>query len=180
MKNLEKSLREAPVVKKGDYSYVIHPLTDGIPHITPQLLQETAAAMADLLPPCDKLVTIEAMGIPLAAALSLRTGIPFTIIRKREYGLPGEVSVQQKTGYSSAPLFINGLHAGDRVVIVDDVVSTGGTLVAVVEALKVMEVIIQKIIIAVNKGDLAAIEKKIGLPVHALVHIEVNDRVTIV
>ncbi|HDS59589.1 MAG TPA: purine phosphoribosyltransferase family protein [Thermoplasmatales archaeon] len=180
MKHLEKSLREAPVVRKGDYHYVVHPLTDGIPHIAPHLLEETAAAMADILPPCDILVTMEAMGIPLAAALSLHTGIPFTIIRKREYGLPGEVSVQQKTGYSSAHLFINGLHRGQRVVIVDDVVSTGGTLVAVVQALQAMGVVIQKIIIAVNKGDLAAIEKKIGMPVHALVDIEVNDHVTIV
>ena len=176
---LEKSLLEAPVVKKGNYNYVIHPLTDGIPYISSELLEETAAAMVHLLPPCDKIVTMEAMGIPLAAALSLKTGIPFNIIRKRAYGLPGEVSVTQETGYSSSQLFINGLYKGDRVVIVDDVVSTGGTLVAVIQALRSMGVNIQKIIIAINKGDLPVIEKKIGMPVHALIHIEVNDHVTI-
>lgn len=179
MKQLEKSLKDAPIVKKGDYNYVIHPLTDGIPHISPELLEEVTDAMAMNFPACDNIVTIEAMGIPIAASLSLKTGIPFTIIRKRKYGLLGEVSVRQTTGYSSANLFINGLSKGDRVVIVDDVVSTGGTLIAVVLALKSMGVDIKKIGIAVNKGNIEDIEEKIGMPIHTLVDIDVNDHVTI-
>ena len=136
--------------------------------------------MAKNLPTCDTILTIEAMGIPLAATLSIKTGIPFTIIRKRSYGLEGEVSVCQTTGYSTANVFINGLKKGDKVVIVDDVVSTGGTLVAVVSALKSMNVLIQKILIMVNKGNLAEIEQKIGMPIHTLVNIEVNDHVILV
>jgi adenine phosphoribosyltransferase len=180
MNQLKKSLKEAPIVKRDKYSYVIHPLTDGIPNITPKLLNNVIDAMVGQLPPCDVILTIEAMGIPIATALSLKTGIPFTIIRKRSYGLPGEVPIQQTTGYSSANLFINGLKRGDRVVIVDDVVSTGGTLVAVVKALKLMNVQVKKIIIAINKGNLTDIEQKTGMPIHALVNIEVNDRVTII
>jgi adenine phosphoribosyltransferase len=57
----------------------------------------------------DKIVTMEAMGIPLATALSLKLKIPFVIIRKRTYGLPGEIDVEQITGYSKSKLYINGL-----------------------------------------------------------------------
>ena len=114
MNQLEKSFKNAPIVKRENYNYVIHPLTDGIPHITPELLKEVTNAMAKKLPTCDTILTIEAMGIPLAATLSIKTGIPFTIIRKRSYGLEGEVSVCQTTGYSSANLFINGLKKGDK------------------------------------------------------------------
>ena len=64
--------------------------------------------------------------MPLALMLSLQLGIPFTIIRKREYGLPGEVSIEQVTGYSKSKMYVNGLKKSDRVVIVDDVLSTGG------------------------------------------------------
>ena len=180
MNQLDNSLKTAPIVKRDSYKYVIHPLTDGIPHITPELLNEVTEAMANALPACDIILTVEAMGIPLATALSLKTGIPFTIIRKRSYGLSGEVSVRQTTGYSSANLFINGLNKGDRVVIVDDVVSTGGTLVAVVAALKSMGVHVEKILIVINKGNLAQIEQKIGMPIHTLVNIEVNDHVAII
>ena len=47
---------------------------------------------------------MEAMGIHLATALSLETGIPFVVVRKRQYGLPGEVAVHQTTGYSQGEL----------------------------------------------------------------------------
>ncbi|HDH81604.1 MAG TPA: adenine phosphoribosyltransferase, partial [Thermoplasmatales archaeon] len=101
------------------------------------------------------------------------------IIRKRSYGLPGEVSVKQVTGYSSSNLFINGIEKGDEVVIVDDVVSTGGTLIAVVSALKEMGVKIKGIFIAVNKGNLKEIEGKIGMHINTVVDIEVNGKVKI-
>ncbi|MFO8133593.1 MAG: hypoxanthine/guanine phosphoribosyltransferase [Thermoplasmatota archaeon] len=179
MTGLETSLRQAPIVDRNGYRYVVHPLTDGIPHIEPELLREVTERMAEQLPACDRIVTTEAMGIPLATALSLHTGIPFTIIRKRCYGLPGEVSVEQVTGYASSKLFINGLREGDEVVFVDDVVSTGGTLAAVTAALRDMDVSIKKILVAVGKGDLAAIEKKVGMPIHTLVDIAVNDDVEI-
>ena len=121
------------------------------------------------------------MGIPLASVLSMKTGLPFTIIRKRQYGLPGEVSVEQVTGYSKSKLYINGLKKGDKVVIVDDVLSTGGTLKAVLTALKEMKVNVKKVIIAVDKGKFAErIEKDFSVPIKTLVNIDVlNGKVVI-
>lgn len=177
MSKIEESLENAPIVKKGDYNYVIHPITDGIPYIEPSLLEEVIERMD--IPKCDRIVTMEAMGIPIATALSLKTGMPFTIIRKRSYGLEGEVSVNQVTGYSSSNLFINGINKGDEIVIVDDVLSTGGTLIAVVSALKEMGVKIKGIFIAVNKGNLEEIEEKIGMHINTVVDIEVNGKVRV-
>ena len=156
LEQFKKSLQEAPVIKKGDYRYIVHPITDGIPEIKPEMLREVTSMMKSHIEKCgpiDKIVTIEAMGIPLAAALSLDMNIPFTIIRKRKYGLPGEVCVEQKTGYSQSKLYINGLKRGDDVVIVDDLISTGGTLRVVLSALKEKGVNVKGVIIAVNKGD---------------------------
>lgn len=179
LKQLEKSLYAAPIVKKGSYDYVIHPITDGVPYITPELLKEVADEIKKLIKKCgaiDRIVTMEAMGIPLASALSLDLGIPFTIIRKRQYGLPGEVSVQQVTGYSKSQLYINGLQKGDTIVLVDDVLSTGGTLRAVLSVLKTMNVTVKGVFIAINKGShLQEISKEYHVPVTALVTIDVVD-----
>ncbi|HEC94829.1 MAG TPA: purine phosphoribosyltransferase family protein [Thermoplasmatales archaeon] len=179
MSLLKKSIEEAPVVKKGDYEYVVHPLTDGVPEIKPELLDEVVTEMEKHLTekqPVDRIVTVEAMGIPLATALSLKTGIPFTIIRKREYGLPGEVSVQQVTGYSKSTLFINGINQGDRIVIVDDVLSTGGTLKAVLQSFKEIGVVVKAVIIAINKGEVAEqIQKTFGIPIISIATITVKD-----
>ncbi len=179
MKLLINSLKKAPIVKKGDYNYIVHPITDGIPYIEPSLLNEVVEEIAKRMPACQRIVTMEAMGIPIASLLSVKTGIPFTIIRKRKYGLPGEREVVQKTGYGEAKLYINGMEKGDEIVIVDDVISTGGTLVAVVETLKEMGVVIKGIFIAINKGRKEEIEKKIGMKITTLVNIAVDDEVKI-
>jgi adenine phosphoribosyltransferase len=179
LEHLKKSLYEAPIVKKGNYDYVIHPITDGVPYITPELLKEVSNEMKTLIKNCgkiDRIVTMEAMGIPLAAALSLDIGIPFTVIRKREYGLPGEVSVEQVTGYSNSKLYINGLKKGDSIVIVDDVLSTGGTLRAVLSVFKKMGVHVKGVFIAINKGShLQEISKEFNVVITSLLNIDVID-----
>ena len=179
---LKASLADSPVVRRGDYDYLVHPVTDGIPSIDPALLREITDAMAEIGNfDCDLITTIEALGIPLATCLSLKTGKPFNIVRKKMYGLPGEVSITQVTGYSKSALFINGLKAGDRVVIVDDVISTGGTLWALVEALKSMQVKIVDILVVIEKTDKKAeIERKIGMPIKTLVKVDVvNGKVVV-
>jgi len=176
---LKKSLLEAPVVKKGDYFYVVHPITDGVPQIKTELLDEVVCEMQKRIKKSgkiDKIVTMEAMGIPLATALSLRMKIPFVIIRKRSYGLPGERVVEQKTGYSKSNLYINGLIKGDSIIIVDDVLSTGGTLKAVLSALKKIGVAVKGIFIAVDKSDAAEkIMNEFNVNIETLVNIEIVD-----
>jgi adenine phosphoribosyltransferase len=184
LKHLEKSLYEAPIVKKGEYDYVIHPITDGVPFITAELLKEVTDEMKKHIKKCgtfDRIVTMEAMGIPLATSLSLDLGIPFTIIRKRQYGLPGEVSVEQVTGYSKSKMYINGLKKGDTVILVDDVLSTGGTLKAVLYVLKEIGVVVKGVFIAVYKGTCKEeITKTYSIPITTSVDIEViNGEVTI-
>jgi adenine phosphoribosyltransferase len=125
---------------------------------------------------CDYIVAPEAMGIPLAVPLTLRTGIPYNVVRKRRYKLPGEVSVHQVTGYSDKEMYINGLKQGDRIVIVDDVISTGGTLRALVQAFQKMGVTIVDIIIVVEKGEKKEeLEAELKVKIKTLVKVEVRD-----
>jgi adenine phosphoribosyltransferase len=175
LEKLIKSLIEAPVVKKGEYDYFVHPITDGVPLVEAELLQEVSEAVseyADLN--VDKIVCVEAMGIHLATAISLLTNIPFVVVRKRLYGLEGEVSVHQTTGYSEGELYINGLESGDRVFLVDDVVSTGGTMTAVIKALKRLGTEIVDVMAIIEKGDgKEFVEKETGIKVNTLVRANV-------
>ncbi len=184
LESLKKSLIKAPIVKRGDYHYVIHPITDGIPEIQPNLLKEVTSEMKQLIKKCgkvDKIVTIEAMGIPLASIIAMEINLPFTIIRKREYGLPNELSVEQMTGYSKSNMFINGLENGDNIVIVDDVLSTGGTLRAILTALQQMNVIIKGVFIAIDKGNcVQKIRDEFGIFIKALVTIDILDRKVVI
>lgn len=175
LEKLVKSLVEAPVVKKGEYDYFVHPITDGVPLVEADLLQEVAEAVSKFgNMEVDKIVCVEAMGIHLATAISLLTNIPFVVVRKRFYGLEGEVAVHQTTGYSEGELYVNGLKKGDRVFLVDDVVSTGGTMTAVIKALKRIETEIVDVMAIIEKGDgREFVEKETGTKVKTLVRANV-------
>jgi adenine phosphoribosyltransferase len=177
LRNLKESLKNAPIVKRGAYNYFIHPISDGVPVVRPELLREVIACtvkIADL--DVDKIVTIEAMGLPLGSALSQITDIPFIIVRKRQYGLPGEIAVHQATGYSKGELYLNGISRGDRVLIVDDVISTGGTLKATIRALELAGAEVRDIVVVIERGDGKKVVEDLGYDVKTLVKIEVDER----
>ena len=152
---LKQSLSDAPIIWKGDYPYFIHPITDGVPRLEPNVLQ----AIVDLTEPLvdwdniDIILGIEAMGLPLTAPLAMRTGVPMVIARKRNYGLEGEVEINQQTGYSKGSIYLNDIKAGERIAIIDDVLSTGGTMRSVIEGVKQTKASVENIVIVVEKGD---------------------------
>lgn len=171
------SLESSPIVPRGEYNYFIHPITDGVPSLDPAVLREVGSAMLKVLDleRIDKIVVAEAMGIHIGTVLSLMTDIPLNIVRKREYKLPGEIAVHQTTGYSKGELYLNDICSGNRVVIVDDVISTGGTIRALLGALDRAGAEVADICFAIQRGDI-----DIGRPYKYLVKVEVSDRVHIV
>jgi adenine phosphoribosyltransferase len=181
LEKLHESLLSAPIVRRGDYNYFIHPISDGVPFLEPELLEEITTHITEIADmDIDRILTIEAMGIPLATSLSMRTGIPFSIIRKRQYALDGEIVISQKTGYSKGELYVNAVKKGDKVLIVDDVISTGGTLLALMSALRDAGVKISDVIVVIERGEGASRLRDMGFKVKTLVRISVNkDRVSI-
>jgi orotate phosphoribosyltransferase len=91
----------------------------------PALLREIARALAALLPspPPDRLAGVELGGVPLVTALALATNIPYLIVRRaaKEYGTTKEVEGE--------------MAAGDRVVLVEDVLTTGTQAISAAQRL---------------------------------------------
>ena len=152
---LHESLRGSPIIWKGEYPYFIHPISDGIPRMDAKVLRATRDLILESVdwPKIDLIVTVEAMGLPLLAAVGDATGKPTVVIRKRSYGMEGETEVNVATGYSQSTVYINDIKPGERILIVDDVISTGGTLEPLLETLEKMGVILQDIVIAIEKGN---------------------------
>lgn len=184
LEELKKSLIECPVVKKGDYFYFVHPISDGVPLVEASLMNSIMDYITDNfdLSHVDKIVGVESMGIPLATALSLKTGIPYVIIRKRSYGLGGERQVHQQTGYGKSELFINNITKDDTILLIDDVVSTGGTLTSVISALDEIGTKMEHVIIPIEKDDgKRIVEEATNKKISTLVKIKMVDgKVTIV
>ena len=84
------------------------------------------------------IVGIEARGFPLGAALAYELGCGFVSLRK-EGKLPRDVHRREyalEYGTSALELHQDALTSADRVIIVDDVLATGGTAAAAVELVR--------------------------------------------
>jgi adenine phosphoribosyltransferase len=110
--------------------------------ITPLLADEVAfSSVIDLIVvhfgrgAVDKVVGIEARGFILASPVAYHFGAGFVPVRKKDK-LPWETeSAEYDLEYGSATLEIHkdGIDPGERVLIVDDVLATGGTARATAE-----------------------------------------------
>jgi adenine phosphoribosyltransferase len=159
MDRLRESLHEVPIIDKDGYSYLVHPISNGVPMLEPELLREVVVGIiraADL--DVDKIVAPEAMGIHIATALTLQTDVPLVVVRKREYGLEGEVAIEKTTAYSASEMFINDVEAGDRLLVVDDFLSTGGTLRAICDALDDIGAEVCDIVVVLRKVGETALD----------------------
>ena len=91
----------------------------------PKLLRDIAEAMAPLVPPgVDALAGLEMGGIPLATMLSQLTGLPVLFVRKKakEYG--------------TCKIAEGGRLRGRKLLIVEDVVTSGGAILDAARALR--------------------------------------------
>ncbi|MFF9351087.1 adenine phosphoribosyltransferase [Streptomyces sp. NPDC014734] len=113
--------------------------------ITPLLADPTAfAALTDTLAElcvrhgATKIVGLEARGFILAAPVAVRAGLGFVPVRKAGK-LPGAtLSQAYELEYGSAEIEIHAedLSADDRIMVIDDILATGGTAEASLELIR--------------------------------------------
>ncbi len=155
IRKLRGSLEKAPIIWKGDYPYFIHSITDGVPRLDPDVLQAVIDLVVERVDwqEIDAIIGIEAMGLPLCAPLSLAVNKPLIVVRKRSYGLEGEVKIDQSTGYSKGEMYINDIKDGERIFIMEDVISTGGTMRAVLKGLSGTKAVVSVVMTVVEKDE---------------------------
>jgi len=174
---LKEDLRRARVISLDpSYRYIVNPLSSGTPEIHPEVLWGCAFEMARAVDVkrANKIVTPEAMGIHLAAAMSMVTDLPFVVARKVSYGLPGEIEVVKKTAYAESRLYVNYVQPGDRVIVVDSIIATGGTISALVRALEERGVEVVDVVTVIEREGLGGAERvrrETGKEVKTLVRV---------
>ena len=110
----------------------------------PSLLRDIAAALADEIPPdADRLAGVELGAVPLVTATALQTGLPYVIVRKaaKEYG-------------GSSGRAVEGVvENGERVVLLEDVVSTGTQAVRAARELEALGVEVVKVVAVLDRRE---------------------------
>ena len=139
----------------------------------PAAFAETVSAMADRYDRADidAVVGIDARGFLLAAPVALRMERPIIPVRKQGK-LPYEthgVTYQLEYGTDSLEMHRDALMPGDRVLIVDDLLATGGTLAAAAELVERAGGLVAGLAVLIELAALDGRAKLAGYDLHALV-----------
>lgn len=109
----------------------------------PEVLREITKEMAGLIKneKVDKIAGVAVGAVPLAAALSLESGLPFLIVRK------------ELKGHGTGNKIEGELRAGEKVIIVEDVTTTGESVLKAVEVIRGVNALCDKVVVVVDRNE---------------------------
>ena len=144
----------------------------------PEGLRATIAAFVERYrgAPIDKVVGIEARGFILGPVVAHELGLGFIPIRKQGK-LPGAVNgedYQLEYGIDRIEVHVDAIDAGERVLLVDDLIATGGTAGAAVRLIEQSGAEVFECCFIVDLPDLGGRERleALGLTVFTLCAFE--------
>lgn len=120
-----------------------------------------------------KVVGIEARGFILASPVAYHMGAGFVPVRKKGK-LPGatlEASYQLEYGEAVLEVHADAFEPGDRVLIVDDVLATGGTVEATIGLVRRAGAEVLGVSVLMELGFLAGRDRLTDVDVHALLTV---------
>jgi adenine phosphoribosyltransferase len=137
---------------------------------TPGALETVVDAMGAGFGPIDKVTGIEARGFILAAPLACRLRAGFVPIRKQGKLPAASYARSYALEYGTATIEVHAdaFAPGERVLIVDDVLATGGTALAAAELVQQAGARVAGISVLLELTALAGRAKLGGYPVRSL------------
>jgi len=163
---LIESLKSCGAIKFGHFTLTSGATSDYYIDIkkastNPKILREITEAFAEYVTGYDLLAGMELGAVPLVTALSLKTDIPFVIIRKkkREHGTENQIegSVEKEA----------------RVLIIEDVATSGGSIVKTIQALRAEGAIVDKALVVVDRESGAEEKlKELGVELQPLLSVK--------
>lgn len=181
--------REARVIQNGKFWTTVNRFTDHTEPLAPRVLTEIAWALARRVPSETSVILgEEEKGASIATAVSILTGIPLVLARYYSYPIadvcPTSICTDIQHEYYSGQLIVNGLRKNQRVCIIEDTVSTGGTARALADVCKRAGARVIALVSAVEKvnyGGRNVVRERFGFDLAAILRIRVGPRkVTIV
>jgi len=108
----------------------------------PALLKRLGKHLADLVPPeTQRLAAPELGAVLLGGAVSIATGLPLVLVRK------------EPKGYGTSKQIEGRLQAGDRVTVIEDVVTTGGDSLRSAQVLRDAGAEVIHLVVVLDRGE---------------------------
>src|SRR5215208_6339572 len=108
----------------------------------PDVLRALGKMLAERVgPDIDRLAGPELGAVALAAAAAMESGKPFVLVRNK------------KKDYGTAKAIEGVLNKGDRVLIIEDVLTTGGQVLESVESLRELGAVVERIVAIIDRME---------------------------
>jgi orotate phosphoribosyltransferase len=139
------ALRDADAVKFGEFELSHGGTSDYyvdkyVFETDPRCLRLVAAAFADRIDD-ERLGGVALGAVPLVAATAVETDRPYVIVRKaaKEYGTGNRIE--------------GGFEAGERIVVLEDIATTGKSAIDAVEALRAAGAVVDRVLVVVDREE---------------------------
>ena len=127
----------------------------------------------------DAIAGVEARGLVFGGAVANELGVPFILVRKKgklpHYTLAESYSLEY--GHATLEIHADSAYPGDRIVILDDLIATGGTLLAATKLFRRLgaEVVEVAAIIDLPELEGSTLLRDDGLEVHCLINFTESE-----
>ncbi len=164
----------------GKYPYAILPLESfATPEYFHAVREGLKYMLKDEIARADAILSIEAKAYLVTPSLAEELNLPHIAVRKRNYNVKQLVINQKKAYRGGQKLYcvgINRLEKGASILIVDDMISSGWTVLGTVEALEKEDFKIAGIGSVYERGDGIENIRKAGYNVKGLMRLEIKNK----
>lgn len=137
-------LKECDAIKFGRFVLTSGAISDYYIDIKkastkPEILKKLVEAMSEYVEGYDYIAGMELGAVPLIVALSLETNIPYVIVRKgkKEHGTSKKIE--------------GGDISGKKVLIIEDVTTSGGSVVKVINTIRQNKGLVDEVVVIVDR-----------------------------
>jgi len=150
MKHLADALKDCGAIKSGDFTLASGKKSRYYVDIkkassNPELLKLIASRVSEIMNlhsiKPDYIGGVALGGVPIAVSVSLETGLPLLMIRKeaKDYGTKGQI--------------VGDISPGREVLLVEDVTTTGGSVIKAIHVLRNEGLVIHRVITVVDREE---------------------------
>jgi adenine phosphoribosyltransferase len=173
MEELIKAFEGKPVKWVKDRNYIVSPLFDHEPE-TPYLLLKSAVEELSKITDfskADKILGEEDRGGFLASLLAYEHKKSLAMVKWFPIDLKIQVPVDFRNAYTEGKMYLYGVRKGDNLILVEDIVDSGGTIIAMIKLLREVGANIIDVVAIAEKEEFLGIErikKETGVDVKCL------------
>ncbi len=136
-------------------SYIKYPISDGV--MFPKLYNAIVDLISDMIKPAltsnTLLIGEEDLWWHLIPLIAYKLQLPYALMRWATHWLKGDINIPFKNLYTEWVLNINELKLWDKVIIIEDIIDTGGTMSAMINVLKTHGIVIQDVIAVCDRPE---------------------------